>query len=78
MVELSILKFIAGVDAMIVLGLVLYCILNHLIGQTEKNNLLDNYGTNQKSQKNVLSNIIKGILIILLIAIVDILIFKNM
>jgi len=78
MVELSILKFIAGVDAMIVLGLVLYYILNHLIGQTEKNNLLDNYGTNQKSQKNVLSNIIKGILIILLIAIVDILIFKNM
>lgn len=78
MVELSILKFIAGVDAMIVLGLVLYYILCHLIGQTEKNNLLDNYGTNQKSQKNVLSNIIKGILIILLIAIVDILIFKNM
>lgn len=78
MVELSILKFIAGVDAMIVLGVVLYYILNHLIGQTEKNNLLDNYGTNQKSQKNVLSNIIKGILIILLIAIVDILIFKNM
>ena len=78
MVELSILKFIAGVDAMIVLGLVLYYILNHLIGQTEKNNLLDNYGTNQKSQKNVLSKIIKGILIILLIAIVDILIFKNM
>lgn len=78
MVELSILKFIAGVDAMIVLRLVLYYILNHLIGQTEKNNLLDNYGTNQKSQKNVLSNIIKGILIILLIAIVDILIFKNM
>lgn len=78
MVELSILKFIAGVDAMIVLGVVLYYILYHFIGQTEKNNLLDNYGTNQKSQKNVLSNIIKGILIILLIAIVDILIFKNM